>query len=359
MNPVLHFEYGNGGTRNNATLVGSEYSGTQKYSSIIGAANGKLYCIPSQATQVLEVNPATGVTSLIGSVYSNLNDKWSGGILHSNGKIYCIPLNFGQVLVIDPANGSTSLMGTDYVTGSIPNTTGYAKWHGGALASNGKIYGIPRAHTRILEIDPVAGTTALVGSTLAAFGEKYSYGCFTNGKIYGMPNTLTNVLVYDIATGNTSTISTSLPSTSYKTGGCAVALNGKIFTAPNGQSKILVIDPVENSTSIIESGVSGYAAINLGKNGKVYCLPGGMAKVLEINVQNNYTKLIGKKTTTSIIIGSAIASNAKFYGAPYSATKVLEVELVDVDDILGIDRLVPSDLSTLASSNYNRYFNNK
>lgn len=35
--------------------------------------------------------------------------------------------------------------------------SGSGKWVGGVLAPNGKIYGIPRDSTQVLEIDPGAG----------------------------------------------------------------------------------------------------------------------------------------------------------------------------------------------------------
>ena len=64
------------------------------------APNGKIYGIPRDATQVLEINPETGTTALIGSTYSDTG-KWVGGVLAPNGKIYGIPLTATQVLEIN------------------------------------------------------------------------------------------------------------------------------------------------------------------------------------------------------------------------------------------------------------------
>jgi streptogramin lyase len=47
------------------------YADTGKYAGITSAANGKLYCAPYNATQVLEIDPVTGTTALIGSVYAD------------------------------------------------------------------------------------------------------------------------------------------------------------------------------------------------------------------------------------------------------------------------------------------------
>ena len=69
--------------------------------------------------------------------------KWWGGVLAPNGKIYGIPYNSTQILEIDPEIGTTTLFGS---LGTGP------KWVGGVLAPNGKIYGIPYNSTQILEI---------------------------------------------------------------------------------------------------------------------------------------------------------------------------------------------------------------
>jgi hypothetical protein len=41
---------------NTTALIGSVYANTNKYYGITSAANGKLYCAPYNATQVLEIN---------------------------------------------------------------------------------------------------------------------------------------------------------------------------------------------------------------------------------------------------------------------------------------------------------------
>jgi hypothetical protein len=83
------------------------------------------------------------------------------------------------VLEIDPVAQTTALIGTTYASGGT-------KWSGGVLAPNGKIYGIPSGSTQVLEIDPVAQTTALFGSLAAGTG-KFGGVLAPNGKIYGIP----------------------------------------------------------------------------------------------------------------------------------------------------------------------------
>jgi streptogramin lyase len=84
-----------------------------KYVGITSAANGKLYCAPRDPTQVLEIDPVTGTTALIGSVYAG-TAKYYGITSAANGKLYCAPFNATQVLEIDPVTGTTTLIGSVY-----------------------------------------------------------------------------------------------------------------------------------------------------------------------------------------------------------------------------------------------------
>jgi len=90
---------------------------------------------------VLEIDPSNNTTTLFGNFAGN--GRWHGGVLAPNGKIYGIPFNSTKILEIDPSNNSTSLFG---------DFTGNNKWSGGVLAPNGKIYGIPFSDVNILVI---------------------------------------------------------------------------------------------------------------------------------------------------------------------------------------------------------------
>jgi hypothetical protein len=140
-------------------------------------------------------------STLVGATLSG-SAKWSGGVLAPNGKIYGIPRNATQVLEFDPATNTSTLVGA--------TLTGTNKWIGGVLAPNGKIYGIPFSATQVLEFDPVAGTSTLVGATLSG-GGKWSGGVLApNGKIYGILFNATQVLEILNAPANTPDINAVL-----------------------------------------------------------------------------------------------------------------------------------------------------
>jgi streptogramin lyase len=106
------------------------------------APNGMIYFTPYNATQILQLDPTTDITSLIGSIY-NGTSKWHGGVLAPNGMIY-----FAQETIhrykLDSATNQTNLIGSIY--------NGSAKYAGGVLAPNG-IYFAPLVSGKILELN--------------------------------------------------------------------------------------------------------------------------------------------------------------------------------------------------------------
>ncbi len=103
---------------------------------------------------------------------------WASECLGPDGKIYCAPYNATDVLIID------TLSGTAHRTDFGLNLSDSFKWAGavltnnhryaeGILASDGKIYAIPYTNTpAILVIDPVANmaTLSTMGINLSKSG---------------------------------------------------------------------------------------------------------------------------------------------------------------------------------------------
>ena len=103
-----------------------------------------IFCIPSNAQEVLKVDLKTKTTSLIPIDYDeekypsfkiDLSNKFYGGILGEDNCVYGVPYRSCAVLRIDCDNDSAELVGPDY------GVAGY-NWHGG-IQINGKIYAHP------------------------------------------------------------------------------------------------------------------------------------------------------------------------------------------------------------------------
>ena len=96
----------------------------------------------------------TATTSTMGATLTGTT-KWYGGVLGPDGKIYCVPLNATSILIIDPIAGTatTSAMGA--------TLTGATKWFGGVLGPDGKIYCVPLDATSILIISKNINVSSL------------------------------------------------------------------------------------------------------------------------------------------------------------------------------------------------------
>ena len=68
-----------------ATLVGDELPGDDKWRGGVLAANGNIYGIPCDATQVLCFDPRTQQATRVGDELPG-GGKWRGGVLAADGK---------------------------------------------------------------------------------------------------------------------------------------------------------------------------------------------------------------------------------------------------------------------------------
>ena len=85
--------------------------------------------------------------NLIGQDLGSLSNKYYDLELANNSKLYAVPRDASQVLEIDPVNQTTTLIGQDL-------GSGFNKYISLALANNGKLYAPPFNASQVLEIDP-------------------------------------------------------------------------------------------------------------------------------------------------------------------------------------------------------------
>lgn len=242
-------------------------------------------------------NRASQVSNVISP---NTNAKWFGGVLAPNGKIYMVPYSASNVLILDPITNT-------YNTTTITNLgSEQYKWQGGVVAPNGKIYGIPRNSRSVLIIDPVtntADTTTI--SDLSSDTNKWAGGVLApNGNIYCIPRNATNVLVINPLTNTKSFIDVSGVTTSAKWEGGVLAPNGNIYGVPYNIDKILQINTISNTTSLIDiSGLivnENWNGGALAPNGRIYMTPLQDNRILVLDPSNN---------GISFISGSGVIQN--------------------------------------------------
>ena len=266
---------------------GADLTGSSKWWGGCLGSDGKIYGVPESSNDVLVIDASSntiatrtdfGLDLTNGGAWTST--KWIGGVVGLDGKIYCIPNNATKILVIDPANQTAEL--TDFGV----DLTGSSKWWGGAMGTDGKIYCIPVGVSDFLIIDTINQTATRNNLGLTVPGDFPWLGAVlgSDGKIYGVPfgPTAPGVLVIDtntqIATINTFGINFSDGVFKW-VGGCLGA-DGKIYCAPESATNFLIIDPVKQTAVRSTLGVNITALPNnkyrgciLSQNGLIYMIP--------------------------------------------------------------------------------------
>ena len=181
-------------------------------------AHGYLWAIPSWADHVLcvDVDAYWGRRPAVADIVQLLplppehhstspHWQWHGaGINHEKTAIYCIPSNADQVLKVDLQTKTTSFIPitgynpTDYPNFSIDTSN---KWYGGIVGVDNCVYGIPYRTCAVLRIDCTRDTATLVGPDHGNTKFQWHGGIQRLGKIYAHPSHANTVLVIDTNPG--------------------------------------------------------------------------------------------------------------------------------------------------------------
>lgn len=217
-------------------------------------------------------------------------------------------------------SASTRLLGTAF--------NGAAKWEGGAMAPNGKIYGARYGSLPFLEIDPETSTAVLVGP---AGNTGSGMVLLPSGSLLEIPHTGTaiNPVVFNPNTGTTATLSgTNL---GIACAGGVLAPNGKVYcTDQSGTGGVLEINPDTGATAVFgtaQIATSYGGGMVLGLNGKVYAIPfTGIAQVAEIDPVTQSIVLFGPALTNLNYFGAVLSPSGKIYAIPFNGTTIQEID---------------------------------
>lgn len=315
------------------SALGATLEATAKWQGAVLGADGKVYSIPYNATDVLVADPtaASATRSAFGLTLSGTS-KFIGGALSSGGKIYCAPFDSTDVMVIDTVAGTAtrSSLGLAAMADS-------SKWAGAVLGPDGKIYCVPYNATDILIIDPVAGTAArsAMGAALAGTSKWMGGVLGADGKIYCIPYGATDILIIDPTAGaaTRSAMGVSNMVGTAKWSGGALTSSGRIYAAPRDATDILIIDPAAGSATRSAMGAAlsdagKYAGVATGPDGRCYCAPYGAADALVIDPGAG----TASRTTFGLSMSDAtkwfglvVAGNGQILAAPRNATDILVI----------------------------------
>lgn len=258
-----------------------------------------VYCIPcryyavmtiteyyDEDTQQLDWGISEITSNELFEKYQAEGDLYIGGIVGGNGKIYCIPYDASQVMVIDPSKSFDQL---SFIETNVDDISGYpgtsGKWRNGVLLPDGRIMAAPYNATTILLIDPSNDSVSVYdpGSQVpwVIGSEKYSDIVFTNNRPHLIPHRATSIVSIDFGMSPVEVEETDL-----KIGNDALiwsavlGQNGRIYCIPRRINNVVEFNP--ETKEVIRTGnlsqgsnidFNKFSASVLAQNGTIYGFP--------------------------------------------------------------------------------------
>eukprot|EP00037_Helgoeca_nana_P024523 m.261169 g.261169 ORF g.261169 m.261169 type:complete len:426 (+) comp26660_c1_seq2:368-1645(+) len=272
---------------------------------------GYIYGVPGHAPRVLRITVATGKVDCIGPEFIG-KFKWLRGVdvppdvagpAYPSGLCFCLPSNASSVLRIDPATQEVSTLG-----GDLPEMQGDWLWHGGNLGNDGFIYGVPCNAEHVLKINPRTSEVTLIGGPFKGRQKWYGGIKSASGAIYGIPHTARGVLKIVPETGECSIIGDELAEGGWKWHGGTSNRDGTvIYGFPNHADTVLKVDTTTDTVTTIgdpgdinagrhrvpQDGKYKYLGGALARDDNLYCFPCDAERVLMINTHDDGVKTIG------------------------------------------------------------------
>lgn len=314
-------------------------------------AHGNLWAIPSWADHVLCVDleahrrSEDGIVQLIDLPSDHVSQTWQwhgAGINHEKTAIYCIPSNAHQVLKVDIVTKTTSLIPIEGFDPKLyPNfdITATNKWYGGIVGADNCVYGIPYRACAVLKIDCERNTATIIGNDYGAAQFNWHGGIQVHGKIYAHPSHADTVLVIDTNAKDDTKLyeipidrTDSDPCKTYKWLGGSVGADGNIYCPACDTSAVLKIDvPTDTCTTF---GFTGHDKNKwqggvLARDGCIYCIPASgkhVCRILTQPGQPNVVQLLGDlPVTKDKWQGSHSGLDGCLYFVPENGYRVLKV----------------------------------
>ena len=158
-----------------------------------------LLSVDSNARTVVQIDPATGATSVLSSISGSFTGSLNSMDVRANDGLSIVHASTGWVHTLDACDGQLDTVGP----------TGVGDMGGISFAGTGALYGISQASDELMQLDPFTGAAMVVGALgfdLNATGIAYDcatdtlYGADTGGMMFEV-DPITGLLFNFKATG--------------------------------------------------------------------------------------------------------------------------------------------------------------
>lgn len=343
-------------------------------------SDGYLWAIPAWANKVLCVDidafwgrrklpeGQTDVVNLIPLPEEHpksMRWQWHGaGINKEKTAIYCIPSNAKQVLKVDVTTKTTSFIEIEYDQEKYPEFTLDVtnKWYGGIVGDDNAVYGIPYRACGVLRIDSTTDTAEIIGPNYGIGNFFWHGGIKRFSKIYAHPSHADTVLVIDTSEESKGSIAElpihrasydQDPRKNYKWLGGSVGADGHIYCPACDTSSILKINVTTDHCETL--GFAGKAKNKwqggiLARDNCIYCIPANGVHVCRIATDpsiegENPVQLIGDLPNHhDKWQGAAMGKDGSLYFIPENGYRVMRVTPPEIPPTIVDGKLPENDV---------------
>lgn len=251
---------------NTVSVAGGVFPGANAYYGGVLLPDGRVFCSPTGATSASIYNPVTDTTTVAGGIFPG-PFAYIGSVLLPNGKVFCVPFNATSATIYDPVTDTTTVAG-----GSFPGSFAYI---GGVLLPDGRVFCVPCNTTTATIYDPATDTTTVAGGVFPGASAFFGGVLLPNGRVFCVPFNATAATIYDPITDTTTVAGGSFLGSGAYSGGVLLP-DGRVFCVPSNETSATIYDPVADTTTAVSGvfpGASAFFGGVLLPDGRVFCVP--------------------------------------------------------------------------------------